>query len=76
MDNQTKEYLQKMGPTYHMSLLHHHNITAKLNNVELPSDETLITFENADGSQYNITFANLKKFAQEEQENFLKQNGN
>lgn len=75
MDNTTKEYLNTMGPYYHMTLLHHHNITSKLNNIDEPNDEVLVTFETALG-EYNIKYGKLKEFAAIEQQKFIKENGN
>ncbi len=75
MDKITQEYLNKMGPYYHMTLLHHHNITSKLNNIEVPNDDILITFETAEG-EYNISYSLLKEKAAKEQELFINQYGN
>ena len=78
IDKETQDYLDKMGPTYHMSLLHHHNITCKLNNITDPIDDyTLITFTNPDGSEYNIHWKTLNERAKAEQDLFIQQqNGN
>lgn len=75
MDAKTKEYLKEMGPYYHMTLLHHHNITSKLNFIDEPDDETLVTFETAMG-EYNIKYGKLKEFAAQEQEKFINEYGN
>jgi len=75
MDAKTKEYLNEMGPTYHMTLLHHHNITCKLNNIDEPEDDVLVTFETGIG-EYNIKYGKLKEFAAQEQEKFINEYGN
>lgn len=73
-DKQTLDFLQRMGPYFHMSLFHHYQITAKANQIETPNDDELIIFDYHDGSQYSITYGKLKQFAKEEQEKFIEQN--
>lgn len=73
IDKPTKNFLKDMGPTFHMSLFHHHELTAKANNVEQPNDDTLITFELSQG-EYNIKYGKLKEFAAAEQAKFIQNN--
>lgn len=75
-DKQTLDFLQRMGPYFHMSLFHHHEITAKANQIETPNDDELVIFDYPDGSQYSITYGKLKEFAKEEQQKFIEQNDN
>lgn len=74
MDEATKEFLKKMGPTVHMTLFHHHQITSKVNNIPEPNDDELVTFEYPDGSEYNIKYGKLKEFATTEQAKFIQDN--
>ena len=55
-DKQTLEFLERMGPYFHMTLFHHHEITAKANEIETPKDEEMVTFSYPDGSEYSITY--------------------
>jgi hypothetical protein len=73
-DKQTLDFLQRMGPTFHLGLYHHHQLASKANNVEEPKDEETVIFDYPDGSQYSITYGKLKQFAKEEQEKFIKEN--
>ena len=59
IDKETNEFLLRMGPTFHMTLFHHHQITAKINEIEEPNDDELITFELAEG-EYSIFYKKLK----------------
>jgi len=73
IDKETNEFLLRMGPTFHMTLFHHHQITAKINEIEEPNDDELITFELAEG-EYSIFYKKLKEFAAAEQAKFIEQN--
>ena len=63
----TDKYLAE-NPFIHVTLFHHHEITMAKNEIKQPSDDTIVTFEFPDGSEYNIKYAELKKRAAEEQE--------
>jgi hypothetical protein len=73
-DKQTLQFLERMGPNFHMGLFHFHQITSKANNIPEPEDSEMITFDYPDGSQYNINYGKLKQFAKEEQEKFIQEN--
>jgi hypothetical protein len=73
-DETTNNFLMEQGPYYHITLFHHHEITAKANEVETPTDETMVTFDYPDGSSYNITYGKLKNYAKTEQEQFINDN--
>jgi hypothetical protein len=73
IDKETNEFLMRMGPTFHMTLFHHHQITAKINEIEEPNDDELITFELSEG-EYSIFYKKLKEFAQAEQAKFIQDN--
>jgi hypothetical protein len=75
-DKQTLQFLERMGPTFHMSLYHHHNLARTYNQVEEPSDDELITFTWDDGSEYHIKYSKLKELATTEQTNFIQENDN
>lgn len=75
-DKQTLEFLERMGPYFHMTLFHHHEITAKANEIETPKDEEMVTFSYPDGSEYSITYGKLKELARQEQQKFIEQNDN
>jgi hypothetical protein len=74
IDETTKEFLERMGPTFHMSLYHHHNLTSTYNQVEEPNDDELVTFSWEDGSEYNIKYGKLREFAEQEQTKFIQDN--
>lgn len=73
IDKETNDFLFRMGPTFHMSLFHHHQLTCKANNIEEPADDELITFELAEG-EYSIFYKKLKEFAAAEQVKFIQDN--
>lgn len=76
-NEETINWLKEQGPYYHMSLFHHHQITAKANNVAEPEDNELVTFTYPDGKEYNIKYGKLKEYARLEQEKFIgEQNDN
>ena len=74
-DKQTKKFL-KDNPNIHITLWHHHEITRKANNIEQPLDDTIITFEYPNGSEYNIKYSVLRDRAAEEQKTLSTNNGN
>lgn len=73
IDKETNDFLLRMGPTFHMTLFHHHQLTCKANNIEEPADDELITFSLSEG-EYSIFYRKLKEFAKEEQAKFIQQN--
>lgn len=73
IDKETNEFLLRQGPTFHMSLFHHHQITCKANNIPEPADDELVTFELAEG-EYSIFYKKLKEFAATEQAKFIQDN--
>lgn len=72
-DKKTKEFL-KNNPFLHVTLYHSHEIGLKQNNIEPPSDDTLITFEWPNGDEYNIKYSVLKNKAKQEEKKLIKQN--
>lgn len=74
-DKETKQWLEKQGPYIHVTLYHHHQITAKLNEVEEPTDDTLVTFNWPNGNEYNIKYGKLREYAAIEQKKLIQQNG-
>jgi xylose isomerase len=75
-DKQTLEFLERMGPYFHMTLFHHHQITSKANNILEPMPNEMVTFEYPDGSEYSITYGKLKELATQEQQKFIEENDN
>lgn len=73
IDKETNDFLLRQGPTFHMSLFHHHQLTCKANNIEQPNDDELITFQLSEG-EYSIFYKKLKEFAANEQAKFIEQN--
>lgn len=67
---QTNNWLKEMGPTIHLSLFTHHEVTRKANEIEEPTDDTIITFEFHYG-EYNIRYGKLKELAEEEKKKFI-----
>lgn len=67
----TQEWLEKMGPTIHLSLLTHHKITREANNIAEPLPDELITFEYHNGDSYSIIYRKLQQLAEEEKINFI-----
>lgn len=74
LNEETKEFLTKMGPYIHMTLFHHHNISMKANKIDEPKDDEIVTFTWEDGSEYNVRYSKLKELAISEQENFINDN--
>jgi hypothetical protein len=75
-DKQTLKWLEEQGPTFHMSLFHHHQITSKANGIAEPQDDEMIIFEYPTGENYTIRYAKLKELANQEQSKFIEQNDN